>query len=182
MDTITNWQKVSIDSLTMTYNPDKFRQTMRLWATGVTIVAAQYGAEMRGLTVSSFTSVTLEPPLVLVCVQKKTEAAQTILDAGAFSVSMLGQGHEWLSNLFAGLTPIPEGSNRFDGIPVIYAATGSPIIADAMGWLDCKLHDTYDGSTHYIFIGQVVEASGQPPDGVIKQPLLYYNREYHKFG
>jgi len=154
---------------------------MRMWATGVTVVAAKHGDTLRGITVSSFTSVTLEPPLVLVCIQKQTESAATILQSGAFAVSMLGEGQQEVSNLFAGFVPIPNEANRFDGIDLIFAETGSPILAQAMGWLDCKLHATHDGSTHHIFIGEVVQASGQPEDGV-RKPLLYYDREYRQLG
>jgi len=162
----------------MTFDPILFRHTMRLWATGVTVVTARSGELMRGTTVSSFTSVTLEPPLILVCLQKITDTAQAILESGAFAVSMLGEGQEHLSNLFAGYVPLEPDQDRFEGIPLHVAATGSPIITEAMGWLDCKLHAAHDGSTHHIFIGQVVAASdqgeGSPP------PLLYHNREYRK--
>ncbi len=159
----------------------KLRQTMRLWATGVTIVSAQHENMQRGMTVSSFTSVTLEPPLILVCLQKDKETADAILASRAFSVSMLGEQHLEISNLFAGFGPemSPE-ANRFDGLAVEYAVTGSPILSDAMGWLDCKLHAVYDGSTHHIFVGEVVAASGSGE--AIQQPLLYYNRAYRQLG
>lgn len=165
----------------MTYDAHTFRETMRLWATGVTVISAKHGDTMRGITVSSFTSVTLEPPLMLVCIQKHVETVPVILESGAFSVSMLGEGQEAISNTFAGFgEPLAEGENYFDRLNVIYAETGSPILADAMGWLDCKLHQTYDGNTHHIFIGQVVAASGHNPEGV-QAPLLYHNRQYRKF-
>lgn len=159
----------------------KLRQTMRLWATGVTIVSAAHNDLLRGMTVSSFTSVTLEPPLVLVCVQKVRETAEVILASQAFAVSMLGEDDTAISNLFAGFTPeTDESVNRFDGLEVQYAVTGSPILANAMGWLDCKLREVYDGSTHHIFVGEVVAASGSGDS--IEQPLLYYNRAYRKIG
>lgn len=159
----------------------KLRQTMRLWATGVTIVSACHEDVLRGMTVSSFTSVTLDPPLVLVCLQKDKETAEVILASKAFSVSMLGEQHREISDLFAGFGPeLPQEANRFDGLALEYALTGSPILSDAMGWLDCKLHAVYDGSTHHIFVGEVVAASGASDD--IKQPLLYYNRAYRKLG
>jgi flavin reductase (DIM6/NTAB) family NADH-FMN oxidoreductase RutF len=165
----------------MTFDATTFRQTMRLWATGVTIVAAQHEGIMRGITVSSFTSVTLDPPLILVCIQKPTEAAQAIRASGCFSVSMLGEGQEAISNLFAGFGPeLPEGANYFDDLDVIFAESGSPILAAAMGWLDCSVHATHDGSTHDIFIGRVLEASGQGDE--VKRPLLYYNTEYRQLG
>jgi len=166
----------------MTFDPAKFRETMRLWATGVTVVTAKHGDLMRGITVSSFTSVTLEPPLILVCIQKHVETVPVIMDSGAFAVSMLGEGQNHISNLFAGYgdPPLAEGENYFDRVAVQYAATGSPIIGEAMGWVDCKVHQTYDGSTHHIFIGEVMAASGQPESGSL-EPLLYHNRKYREF-
>ena len=165
----------------MTFDAQTFRQTMRLWATGVTIVAAKHDGIMRGITVSSFTSVTLDPPLILVCIQKRTEAAEAIRRSGAFAVSMLGEEQQDISNLFAGFGPeLPEGANYFDGLDVIFAESGSPILAAAMGWLDCKVHATHDGSTHDIFVGEVLEASGKSE--TLKRPLLYYDTEYRQLG
>jgi flavin reductase (DIM6/NTAB) family NADH-FMN oxidoreductase RutF len=162
----------------MAFNPDTFRKTMRLWATGVTIVTTAHEGVLRGLTVSSFTSVTLEPPLILVCLQKKTETAQLVAQSGIFAVCMLGEASAHLSDLFAGFTPTPAGVNRFDGLPLITASTGAPIFAEAMGWLDCRVHSVLDGSTHHIFMGEVLEASGG--DESAPRPLLYYNRAYRK--
>ena len=164
----------------MTFDPSQFRHTMRLWATGVTIVTARHNDEFRGLTVSSFTSVTLEPPLILVCVQKTSDTGQLILDSEHFAVSMLGEGQEELSNRFAGYTRLAEGETRFDGIELAFAESGSPIIKEAMAWIDCKLHSVLDSTTHHIFMGEVIAASGQHDEDPL--PLLYYNREYHKLG
>ncbi len=164
----------------MTYDSEKLRETMRMWLTGVTIVTTQNGDLARGMTVSSFTSVTLEPPLILICLQKQTETAQAILESGSFAVSMLGADQEYLSNLFAGFIPLKEGEDRFEGLELIYAASGAPILHSSMGWLDCRVHSVLDGSTHHIFMGEVLEASGFPADGSIQAPLLYYNRGYRR--
>jgi len=149
---------------------------MRLWATGVTIVTAEHDGFMRGTTVSSFTSVTLEPPLVLVCLQKTTETAQVIRDSQAFAVSMLGENQQYISNRFAGYDDLPDDEDRFKGIPYITRQTGSPIFQDAMGWVDCELRSMLDGNTHFIFMGAVVDASGEPDNPDL--PLIYYNRGY----
>ena len=163
----------------MALDPETLRQTMRLWATGVTVVAARHGELMRGMTVSSFTSVALEPPLILICIQKNTEATEAILKSQCFSVSILADGQEDVSNLFAGYGPVLlEEANRFDHLKLIYAETGSPILADAMGWLDCRIQAILDGSTHHIVVGEVVQASGEPE--TMQTPLLYFNRDYHR--
>lgn len=162
----------------MSYDPDKLRQTMRMWATGVTVVTAKADQHLFGMTVSSFTSVTLEPPLILVCIQKQLPTAQAILDSQSFAVSMLGEAQEEVSNRFAGFIPLAEGEDRFTGVPLHFASTGAPILQNAMGWLDCRLHSVLDGSTHHIFMGQVIESSGYP--STIQPPLLYYDRGYRQ--
>lgn len=162
----------------MGHDADKLRQTMRMWATGVTVVTTQLGAVQRGTTVSSFTSVTLDPPLILVCLQKQVETAQLILESGFFAVSMLGENQKDLSNLFAGIGDLP--ADRFHNIETQRAATGAPILVGAMGWLDCRVQSVLDGSTHHIFMGQVVEASGYPAEAEKQLPLLYYDREYRR--
>lgn len=163
----------------MAFDSTLLRHTMRLWATGVTVVTAQHDNQMRGMTVSSFTSVTMEPPLILICLQKQTETAQAVLDSGSFAVSMLGEEQREISNLFAGFVELAEDEDRFDRIEVALASTGSPIIKGAMGWIDCKVHATHDGSTHYIFVGEVVAASGESEHN--QMPLIYYNRDYRRF-
>ncbi|MFP4323789.1 MAG: flavin reductase family protein [Anaerolineales bacterium] len=164
----------------MSFDPQIFRETMRLWATGVTVVGAKSGDTLRGTTVSSFTSVTLEPPLILVCLQKHVETAEAIVESGHFAVSMLGEDGAQISNIFAGYSDLPPDADRFSAVPLIFAASGSPIIEGAMGWLDCRLHEIYDGSTHHIFIGEVLQASGQSEP--VQRPLIYYNRGYHQLG
>lgn len=163
----------------MAYDPIIFRQTMRLWATGVTVVSSRDGDLLRGMTVSSFTSVTLDPPLILVCLQKQTETAQAILASGLFAVSMLGEDQQEVSNLFAGYSELAADADRFDHVAFEFAATGAPIISGSMGWLDCRVHQITDGSTHHIIIGEVVAASGHPQPS--KMPLIYYNRDYRRF-
>jgi flavin reductase (DIM6/NTAB) family NADH-FMN oxidoreductase RutF len=164
----------------MAYDSEKLRQTMRMWVTGVTVVGAKDGGRLYGMTVSSFTSVTLEPPLVLVCLQKRLETAQAVFNSRAFSVSMLGQGQEGLSSRFAGITPLAEGEDRFDGVALHFAEGGSPILKDSLAWLDCQVEAIHDGGTHQIVIGRVLEASGHEP-GHDSDPLLYYNRAYRRF-
>lgn len=164
----------------MSFDPSLFRHTMRLWATGVTIVSTARNDQLFGMTVSSFTSVTLEPPLILVCLQKAGETSAAIMESGFFSVSMLAEGQEATSNRFAGLERVAEGNSRFAGLDVIYAETGAPILSDSMGWLDCTIQQVLDGSTHHVLLGKVVAASGEEDHH--PKPLLYYNREYRKLG
>ena len=153
---------------------------MRLWAAGVTVVttASADGSQRAGLTVSSFTSVALEPPLILVCLDKTTLAAELTLESGIFAVSLLHGGQAAISNQLAGFADdtLPEGADRFYNVPLETAVTGAPIIADANAWLDCTVYKVYDGITHHIVLGEV-QAAYRCEDEVT--PLVYFNRGYH---
>jgi flavin reductase (DIM6/NTAB) family NADH-FMN oxidoreductase RutF len=157
----------------MTVDSNTLRMTMRQWSTGVTVVTTVAGDERAGMTVSSFTSVSLEPPTVLVCLNKETYAHDLVLRSGVFAISMLGVGQEALSNRFAGLDPTV--TDRFEGLSLITADTGSPLLPGAIAWLDCIVKSTHDTTTHTIFFGEVVFAGADPE----RAPLVYYNRGYH---
>ena len=149
------------------------RATMRQWATGVTVVTSVHDGVFAGMTVSSFTSVSLEPPTVLVCLNHETHCYEVVKKSGVYAVSMLGVGQDWLSNRFAGLDP--SVTDRFAGLEIITADTGSPLLPEAIAWLDCVVRSTHDTTTHTIFIAEVVFAHVYPE----KAPLVYHNRNYH---
>ncbi len=151
------------------------RATMRLWTCGVTIVTTASEDQRAGMTASSFTSISLDPPLVLVCLQKTTLTCQLIEQTGLYAVSLLGAGQDWLSDRFAGIAGLPGGADRFDGIETFTHTTGAPVLRAAVGWLDCRVREVHDGSTHLIFIGAVV-ATGRKPHPV--DVLVYHNRVY----
>lgn len=149
------------------------RATMRQWSTGVTVVTTVAGSERAGMTVSSFTSVSLEPPTVLVCLNKEAYAHALVHRSGVFAISMLGAGQEALSNRFAGLDPTI--TDRFAGLELSIAETGSPLLPGAIAWLDCVVINRLETGTHTIFIGEVVFAKSEAG----RAPLVYYNRSYH---
>ena len=157
----------------MTVNSETLRMAMRNWSTGVTIVTTAMGDERAGMTVSSFTSVSLEPPTVLVCLSKDTYTHDLVQRSGVYAISMLGVGQDGLSNRFAGLDP--DVVDRFEGLQITVAETGSPLIPGAIAWLDCIVKSTHDTYTHTIFIGEVVYAWSD----VDRAPLVYHNRGYH---
>jgi len=161
----------------MPVTPDEMKATLRLWASGVTVVTTANGDIRAGATASSFSSVSLEPPLILVCLYHEAEILKHIETNRHFAVSVLSQGQENVSGQMAGFVDVPDGEDRFFGLDWTTAETGSPILADAVGWLDCTLHAIYDGGTHKIVLGQV-QATNQPhPD---QPPLLYYDRGYRQ--
>ncbi len=145
---------------------------MRQWATGVTIVTSAFENVRGGMTVSSFTSVSLEPPTVLVCLNKKTFTHDLVARSGVYAICLLSAGQEALSNRFAGLEP--QVSDRFEGIAVTSAETGSPLLPDAIAWLDCRVRQAIDTFTHTIYIAEVVYAYVRPD----VEPLVYHNRRY----
>ncbi|MBN2304360.1 MAG: flavin reductase family protein [Anaerolineae bacterium] len=151
------------------------RATMRLWTCGVTVVTTASGDRRSGMTVSSFTSISLDPPQVLVCLQKYTPTAQLVQESGVFAVSLLGTGQDRISDQFAGYTDLPDGADRFHGVDTVSHKTGAPVLAVAVAWLDCRVSAVHDGGTHFIFVGDVV-ATGRNPDPV--SPLVYHNRQY----
>ncbi len=164
----------------MTASSDLVRAGLRHWPSGVTVVTTQLPAQPPiGLTVSSFNSVSLEPPLLLICVYKEAELAKAILESQVFGISILSHQQAHLSVRFAGFDPkYPKGSDRFDDLSLRQLTSGVPLLADALAAFDCRLWAQHDGSTHYIFVGEVLDVFSTPDDGSTP-PLVYYNRGYH---
>jgi flavin reductase (DIM6/NTAB) family NADH-FMN oxidoreductase RutF len=161
-------------------DPQTMRDTLRYWASGVSVVSTvltQDDAQLRsGMTVSAFNSLSLEPPLVLVCLHKEAHTARMVMESGCFAISILGAEQSELSDRFAGRIPGLDGDNRFHDLATFTAQTGAPILRDALAWLDCTIHTTHDGSTHWIVIG-LVQAAGR---GLASEPLLYFDRSYRQ--
>jgi flavin reductase (DIM6/NTAB) family NADH-FMN oxidoreductase RutF len=145
------------------------------FATGITVVTA--GREIpRGMTANSFTSVSLEPPLVLVCIQRNATMHETISEAGSFAVSVLAAHQERVARLFADRKR-PRGKLEFDAVDAIPGPhTGAPVLSGALAWLECKLATTYDGGDHSIFLGEV-ETIGR---GKTEDALLFYDGGFHR--
>jgi flavin reductase (DIM6/NTAB) family NADH-FMN oxidoreductase RutF len=152
--------------------PDLFRQILGNWASGVSIVATS-GRDGRpyGLTVSSFTSVSLNPPLILVCLDNRISGLQAFKDSGKFGVSVLSEEQAELSTLFA--------KKDTDRPPELYfeGAFGVPLIKGALVTLECTTWAIYDGGDHQILVGEMQAAEvGSAKDG--KGPLLYCRGRY----
>lgn len=158
----------------MSIDVQAFKHTLAHWVSGVTVVTTQVDGLPIGMTASSLTSVSLDPPQILICVARKLFTHQAIEQSGVFAVNILGTEHlEW-GMRFAGM--IPELSDRFAGIETHTAVTGAPLLPNVLGWLDCQLRHAYDGGDHTIFVGEVV-AAGASED---RSPLLYFNRTWRQ--
>jgi flavin reductase (DIM6/NTAB) family NADH-FMN oxidoreductase RutF len=159
----------------MTVDPDILREAMRRWATGVTIVSAQHNGQRHGMTVSSFTSVSLSPPLVLVSLEQSTRTHQLLLASGSFGVTILDTSQQEISDQFAGRQT--EDVDRFAGLDTHTLVSGAPILDQYLTSLDCRVVSKISMGTHTIFIGEVIalEVNNDQPD-----PLIYFNRDYRQ--
>jgi flavin reductase (DIM6/NTAB) family NADH-FMN oxidoreductase RutF len=154
--------------------PDDFKQALARWPSGVTIVTARHGGEVHGMTVSAFSSVSLEPPLVLVCADKTSNTNALIQRAGVFTVNVLARGQEALSTKFASKK---EEWQRFDGLACSDGATGCPRIPGAAVALDCRVEQCVDAGDHFVYIGRVEAVAFSDA-----APLVYYRSGYRALG
>jgi flavin reductase (DIM6/NTAB) family NADH-FMN oxidoreductase RutF len=158
------------DSINM--QPEQLRRAMRLWATGVTIVTAKADGQQHGLTVSSFTSVSIDPPLVLVSIASTSRTGELIRQCGYFGVTILSEGQQDISDTFAGR--VPENADRFAGLKTGTLISGAPFLTDSLAWLDCHLKTTLAVGMSMIYIGEVIAVQNADSG----QPLIYFNRDY----
>lgn len=156
--------------------PDEFRATLGLFATGVAVVSARAGDLAHGMTANAIASVSLDPLLVLVCVERDAIMRKVIDEVGGFSLSVLATDQEHLSRWFA--DPIrPNGTAQFDGIAHRPApVTGAPLLDGALAWVDCTLDASHQAGDHFIFIGRVrwLGRSGG------RDPLIYFGSRYRE--
>jgi flavin reductase (DIM6/NTAB) family NADH-FMN oxidoreductase RutF len=138
----------------MTIDKDFFRQVMGQFATGVTVVTTRSQETLAGLTVNSFASVSLDPPLVLICIDLHSMVLPFIRASGTFAVNILTSEQETLSRCFA--TTSEERYEHFCHASYHVAATGSPIIDEVLAFIDCRIVAEYPGGDHAIFLGEVV--------------------------
>jgi flavin reductase (DIM6/NTAB) family NADH-FMN oxidoreductase RutF len=146
---------------------------MRRFATGVTIITtrAPDGA-VAGFTANAFASVTADPPMVLICVNRTASSHPIIAESRFFTVNVLALEQRTVAQRFASGEP----SERFDGIAYELGATGAPVLTGSLAHFDCTLAEEHTAGTHTIFLGNVVACDSR--DGA---PLGYYDREYRDF-
>ncbi len=154
----------------MTVSCDEFKAGLALWASGVTIVAARAGERVHGMTVSAFSSVSLDPPLVLVCVDRASITLGLIREGGCFAANVLARGQEALSDKFASKK---DEHRRFDGLETLTGKTGAPLIPGALANVDCRLVSEHDAGDHVIYIGRVEQIITREVE-----PLVFYRGAY----
>lgn len=158
-------------------DPELVRLYMRQWTTGVTVVTSALGGVRHGMTVSAFTSISLEPPRVLVSIARLARTHQLIEDSRIFGVTILNSQQAEVSEVFAGR--IGEDQDRFAGLETFTLATGAPFLRDGLAFFDCHVHLAFEVGDVTLFIGDVIALQGVPEDS---HPLVYYNRSYHRLG
>ena len=154
---------------------EQLREGMRYWASGVGVTAAAYQGVMHGMTVSSFTSISLEPPVVMVSLNNETRTHDLVLKSGAFGVTLLAETQLEKSNRFAG--QIEDENDRFVGLEYFVLETGSPLLTGGLAFFDCRLINTFETATTTVMFGEVVAARVGKHAGEL-QPLVYQNRAY----
>ena len=154
------------------HDPRTLRDALGCFATGVTVVTCLTAdGSPTGLTVNSFTSVSLDPPLLLVCLYKGAASAQALIEASHFAINVLQTGQQPASITFS-----TRVEDRFGSTPWSCGEAGAPILKDSLGVFECERFAVYDGGDHHILVGQVVKASFDA--GL--DPLLYFRGRYRR--
>jgi flavin reductase (DIM6/NTAB) family NADH-FMN oxidoreductase RutF len=154
------------------HDPRTLRDALGCFATGVTVVTCLDSAgDPAGLTVNSFTSVSLDPPLLLVCVHRKAASAAALTGSSHFAVNVLQTGQQPASIRFS-----TRAEDRFGTTPWSCGEAGAPILKDSLGVFECERFAVYDGGDHQILVGRVVKASFDAS----LDPLLYFRGRYRR--
>ena len=148
------------------------RQMRGLFASGVTVVTTALENRLRGVTVSAFVAVSLDPPLILIALANETTTREMIAESGILAVNILSDEQEFLSERFAARAPLVNES--FEGAPYHVAVTGAPILEKSLAWYDCRVEATYGGGDHTLVVGRV-HSFGMDES---RQPLIYFANHY----
>jgi flavin reductase (DIM6/NTAB) family NADH-FMN oxidoreductase RutF len=154
----------------MAIDDAQFKLAMSHFASGVTIVTTEHQGVDYGLTVASFASLSLNPPLVLICISKSSSSHEAIASSQKFGVSILASDQAEISGRFAA-----RGGDKFSGLDIRRGELGVPLIGGALTTLECRVHQQFGGGDHSIFVGEVVDT--QTREGA---PLLYFRAAYRE--
>jgi len=157
------------------FTTSDFRRTLGAFATGVTVVTTRGMWHPYGMTANAFSSLSLDPPLVLVCVRSGAEGSEQIAANRVFAVNILAADQEALSRYFASRTR-PRGRHAFRDVDHRTGVTGSPILSDVAASMDCRLQSVQEAGDHQIFIGEVVDLDVAPD----VEPLLFHGGRYRR--
>ena len=148
--------------------PDEFREVIGHFATGVTVITTTEDGRPLGTTASAVTSLSLEPPMILVCLNKESATGRAMAASGRFAVNILGEHQSDLAVRFAA-----KGGDKFDGVATTSGEWNEPLLSEALATLECTVVERTTGGTHVVFFGQVETASARPG-----APLAYYRGQF----
>lgn len=151
----------------------EFKRVMRHFPTGVTVVTSLREGEPRGVTVNAFASVSAEPPMVLICINREARSYLYISTSKIFCVNFLAGNQRALAERFSGKLR----ENQFEGVEYEVNATGAAVLKGTLGHVDCEVVSEHHAGSHSIFIGRVISCASRPGS-----PLGYYNSEFRDFG
>ncbi|MGH7815145.1 MAG: flavin reductase family protein [Candidatus Binataceae bacterium] len=158
----------------MPIDKNELRRVMGHFATGVTVITSRRAAgELHGFTANAFTSVSLTPPLLLICVDKKAESYPCFAETKVFTVNVLAADQEALSRHFS-----VSGGSKFESVSYRPGANGAPILDGAIAWLECNVLNAVEAGDHTIYVGEIEQAE-TPRDF---KPLLFYRGGYRELG
>jgi 3-hydroxy-9,10-secoandrosta-1,3,5(10)-triene-9,17-dione monooxygenase reductase component len=154
------------------FDSSEFRRVLGHFPTGVTVVTAETEDGPAGMAIGSFSSVSLDPPLVMFCPGRDSASWAQMSTSDSFCVNVLGDDQKALSDLFASRI-----DDKFNGVATRTEATGSPVIEGALAWIDCENYAIHDGGDHDIVVGRVVALGTDAAGG----PLLFFKGGYGRF-
>jgi len=157
----------------MSLDPEKLRHAMRAWTTGVAIVTATHEGQQYGMTVNSFTSISLEPPLISVTLKQLTHTHDLVVKSGMFAMTILAAEQKELSDRFAG--KLPNVTDRFEGVQTErLSSVDAPVFKNGMAYLHCRVVSSMPVGENTLFVAELTAAHGEGEGN----PLVYHNREY----
>lgn len=158
----------------MSVDQDQLRLVMRKWASGVTVVSVRHNGKSHGMTVSSFTSISLEPPLVIISLMNESRTLKMILEARVFGITILSREQTEISSAFAG--KVGDDEDRFANIDTITLTNEVPMIRGGLAYFDCRVMSISEYASNSLIIGEVSAAEV----GELERPLLYFDQRYHQ--
>ncbi|MFB6347595.1 MAG: flavin reductase family protein [bacterium] len=159
----------------MSIDEEDFKHCVSNFATGVTVVTLEWQNDHLGLTVSSFCSVSLDPPLVSICIEKDARTHDPLLEGAGFTVNFLTEDQKPISKRFA--RPGLSMEKRFDETECTSHEIGGPVIQGGLGWIACEEYDHFPGGDHTVFLGKVMEGENYSDE----PPLLYFKGDYGEY-
>ncbi|MBZ5696511.1 MAG: flavin reductase family protein [Acidobacteriia bacterium] len=163
----------------MTLDAEQFRAAMRAWTSGVTVVTAAFEGEQHGMTVSSFTSISLDPPMIVISLHTESHTHALVSRAGAFAVTILSSNQQAISERFAGR--LSETESRLEGLETETLVSGAPFLKGGLAYLDCRVTQIIPSGMNTLFIAEVIATRVRTARSYDHtRALVYHDRKYHK--